>query len=122
MNIFKILKAGMVSVFVASFFILGSEAHAYIMAPNILISRDLTVGSSGQEVAMLQGLLSELGYLNVPMGVPFGYYGGMTKNAVASYQTQMNIQPAAGYYGSLTKDTLRTDLASHNWINLLGWN
>jgi len=101
--------------------VFATSASAYI-GPNITVSRDMTIGSTGEEVVMLQGLMSEMGYLNVPTGIPFGYYGQLTQNAVAKYQANMSVAPAVGYYGNLTKIALRTDFASRNWLNLLSWN
>lgn len=91
------------------------------VSPNILIGQDMTVGSTGQGVAVLQSLLSELGYLSVPAGVPFGYFGSLTQNAVARYQAAMNVSPAAGYFGPITKASMRSDFSSHGWLRLLGW-
>lgn len=59
--------------------------------PNILVGQDLKIGDSNKNVVVLQGLLSELGYLNIPISVPFGYYGTLTKNALASYQANLAI-------------------------------
>ncbi|MEN9921278.1 MAG: hypothetical protein RLZZ517_256 [Candidatus Parcubacteria bacterium] len=89
--------------------------------PNILIGPNMTIGSRGPNVVMLQQLLSEIGYLNVPAGIPLGYYGSMTQNAVARYQADLNVYPTAGYYGPITKNAMRTHFASHTWLNLLNW-
>ncbi len=88
---------------------------------NILVGQDLTLGSRGENVVVLQGLLSELGYLNVPMGIPFGYYGTLTKNAVANYQSAKFVSPAVGYYGPRTKTAMHSEFASRGWLNMLGW-
>lgn len=98
----------------------ASSANA-ATSPNILVNRNLTVGSTGSDVVVLQGLLSEMGYLNVPPTVAFGYYGQLTKAAVAQYQASHNVSPTAGYFGPLTKTTLAFDLSSHGWLSLLGW-
>jgi peptidoglycan hydrolase-like protein with peptidoglycan-binding domain len=90
-------------------------------SPNILVGVDMTVGSSNQNVAVLQGLLSEMGYLNVPVGIPLGYFGGLTRDAVASYQRSRAVSPAVGYFGPVTKTAMHSDLASHNYLKLLGW-
>lgn len=90
--------------------------------PNILVGKDMALGSSNQNVVVLQGILTELGYLNVPAGVPFGYYGSLTQSAVASYQSRMNVNGSTGYFGPVTKTTMSNDLASHGWLGVLGWN
>lgn len=89
--------------------------------PNILTSNDMTLGSTGQGVVVLQGLLSELGYLQVPMGVSLGYYGQLTKNAVSKYQTARGVSPSIGYFGSLSKVSMHQEFASKGWLTLLGW-
>lgn len=120
MNISKIVGVGMTFVIAAAFLVSVSSAQAY-ESPNVLIGQDLTIGSTNQNVVVLQGLLSEMGYLNVPAGVPFGYYGALTKNAVAAYQASMSITPAVGYYGPMTKTAMHSDFASHGWLGVLGW-
>jgi len=97
-----------------------SEAHAQL-SPNILVSQDLTVGSTGLNVAVLQGLLSEMGYLDVPVGIPYGYFGSLTRDAVARYQAATNVSPAAGYYGPITKVAMRSHFANRGWLTVLGW-
>jgi peptidoglycan hydrolase-like protein with peptidoglycan-binding domain len=120
MNKIKILGIGMTFVMGLVFLASASSVSAY-ESPNILVGQDLTLGSTGQSVVVLQGLMSELGYLNVPAGIPFGYYGTLTKNAVARYQAGMNVAPAVGYYGPVTKISMHSDFLSHGWLTLLGW-
>ncbi len=97
-------------------------AQVHAESPNILVGPDLSLGSSNQNVVVLQGLLSEMGYLQVPTGIPLGYYGSMTRNAVGSYQSRLGVSPTAGYYGALTKDAMRRDYDAHGWLDLLDWN
>ncbi len=88
---------------------------------NILSGRDMTIGSTGQDVVVLQGLLSELGYLEVPRGVPLGYFGQLTQGALARYQSAQGVFPASGYFGPLTKIAMHSHFNSQNWLSLLGW-
>ncbi len=122
LNLSTSLFVGMTVVLVIALMMIVSVPHAYAMeSPDILIGGDLTVGSTGQGVVVLQGLLSEMGFLNVPIGVPFGYFGSRTKNALAQYQASQIISPAVGYFGPVTKVTMHQQFASHGWLNLLGW-
>ena len=89
--------------------------------PDIFSGRDMTIGSTGSDVVMLQGLLSELGYLNVPVSVPLGYFGSLTQKALASYQASLGVQPASGYFGPLTKYAMTASFKSHGWLALLGF-
>jgi len=88
---------------------------------NILVGSNLTIGSTGQNVVVLQGLLSELGYLNIPAGISMGYFGSMTKSSLARYQQAQNVTPSVGYFGPVTKVAMHKDFSSHNWLALLGW-
>jgi len=56
------------------------------------------------------------------MGVPFGYYGSLTKDALAKYQFRMNINPSVGYFGPATKVVMFTDFTNKGWMHILGWN
>jgi peptidoglycan hydrolase-like protein with peptidoglycan-binding domain len=100
-------------------FVSVPQASAY--EQNILVGQDLTIGSTGQSVVVLQGLLSELGYLNIPLGVPQGYFGAMTRDAVSKYQAARSVTPTAGYFGPITKVAMHQEFAAHNWLALLGW-
>ncbi|MBI3114448.1 MAG: peptidoglycan-binding protein [Candidatus Harrisonbacteria bacterium] len=69
-------------------------------APSYSYTRNLTVGSRGDDVKALQGLLNVKGYLAVE---PTGYFGSLTKAALAKYQAANGISPAAGYFGPITR-------------------
>ncbi len=79
---------------------------------------NLTIGSSNNDVIQLQGILSELGYLNVPAGVPLGYFGAMTKAALAQYQASLGV-PSTGYFGPMTRQQMANTFASRGWLALL---
>lgn len=66
--------------------------------PDIVISRNLTVGSrdasTGKDVSRLQ----------VFLGIsPTGYFGPITKAGVITFQKENSIVPAVGYVGPLTR-------------------
>jgi peptidoglycan hydrolase-like protein with peptidoglycan-binding domain len=68
--------------------------------------RDLTVGSTGADVVELQTFLVSRGFLVMPAGVPMGYFGPITRDALARYQASVGISPAVGYFGSITRANL----------------
>ncbi|MES2437301.1 MAG: peptidoglycan-binding domain-containing protein [Patescibacteria group bacterium] len=68
-------------------------------------ARNLTVGSRGADVTELQTILSTKGYLSV---APTGYFGSLTKAALAAWQASVNISPAAGYFGPITRAYIAT--------------
>jgi len=64
---------------------------------------DLTVGSTGAQVTALQTFLVSKGFLTMPAGVAMGYFGSLTKSALAAYQASVGISPAVGYFGPITR-------------------
>lgn len=60
-------------------------------------TRDLTVGSKGDDVSALQQILIDGGYLKI--AAPTGYFGSLTKSALAAWQKANGISPASGYFG-----------------------
>ncbi len=59
-------------------------------------SKSLTVGSTGADVTALQNILISKGYLNVKAT---GYFGALTRAAVAKWQAAVGIKPAVGFFG-----------------------
>jgi peptidoglycan hydrolase-like protein with peptidoglycan-binding domain len=72
---------------------------------------DMTLGSTGANVTELQMMLVDGGYLVMPAGVDYGYFGGLTQSALASYQAAMGISPAAGYFGPVTKASIVCEMS-----------
>lgn len=70
---------------------------------SMMFTKDLTIGSTGSEVTALQQWLTSKGYLVMPAGVAMGYFGNLTKSALAKYQAEAGISPAAGYFGPMTR-------------------
>jgi hypothetical protein len=63
-------------------------------------TRNLTVGSRGADVTALQAMLNAGGFLSVS---PTGYFGSLTKAALAAWQASVGISPASGYFGPITR-------------------
>jgi peptidoglycan hydrolase-like protein with peptidoglycan-binding domain len=66
------------------------------------ISSDLTVGSSGTSVVVLQQALVAQGHLVMPAGVAMGYFGSLTRAAVMKWQAANGV-PSTGYFGPLSR-------------------
>lgn len=115
-----VLGAGVVAVLMLTMLVAIPQAKA-AEYPNILVGSNLTIGSAGQDVVVLQALLSELGYLNVPFSIPLGYYGTMTQSAVSRYQASLGVTPTAGYFGPATKIAMHANFGAHGWLSMLGW-
>ena len=67
-------------------------------------SRNLAIGSRGNDVKQLQALLvNEVGY---SANLITGYFGSITQNAVKRLQEKYGIKPTYGYFGSITRGVL----------------
>jgi peptidoglycan hydrolase-like protein with peptidoglycan-binding domain len=87
-----------------------STAPSVIVASSTFI-RNLTIGSSGNDVQILQKYLNVSGYLIASSGVgsignETKSFGVRTKNALAKFQFDHRILPAAGFFGLVTRATL----------------
>ncbi|MBI2637838.1 MAG: peptidoglycan-binding protein, partial [Candidatus Sungbacteria bacterium] len=60
------------------------------------------VGSRGDDVTCLQNYLKGTGHFTYAGGAT-GYFGSVTKTAVAAWQAANGVSPAAGYWGSLSQ-------------------
>ncbi len=69
-------------------------------AASCTFTRDLTVGAKGDDVTCLQNVLRAKGHLNYSAT---GYFGSLTKAAVAAWQSASGISPAVGYFGSKSR-------------------
>ena len=79
-----------------------------------IFKQNLTVGSTGPEVSSLQQMLVAQGHLIMPAGVAFGYFGFLTKTAVAKWQSANGVSPSVGYWGPIS----RTKQATLNKVNV----
>lgn len=70
---------------------------------SVMFTSDLTIGSTGAEVTALQQWLVSKGYMVMPAGVAYGYFGPLTQSALAKYQAEAGISPAVGYFGPITR-------------------
>ncbi len=81
----------------------GSTGGSMTGGASVMFTQDLTIGSTGSEVTALQQWLVSKGYLMMPAGTAYGYFGNLTKTALAKYQAEAGISPAAGYFGPITR-------------------
>ena len=65
-------------------------------------SRSLTLGAKGDDVTCLQNYLKGTGHFTYAGGAT-GYFGNVTKNAVAAWQAANGVSPAVGYFGSISR-------------------
>lgn len=118
------MKTGIINSLMAfGFFgILANTAQAayFDVAPaprcDVQITRQLTRGSEGIEVSVLQDFLDRAGYLSA---TPNGYFGPATTAAVRAFQSE-NYIPATGTVGPATRNALNermcdTDLHANSF-------
>lgn len=77
-------------------------------ASSYTFTKNLTLGSKGDDVTALQQVLVSGGYLNMPQGVAYGYFGGLTKSALIAWQKAKGVSPASGYFGPLSRTAMGT--------------
>ncbi|KKT29660.1 MAG: hypothetical protein UW15_C0008G0026 [Parcubacteria group bacterium GW2011_GWC1_44_10] len=65
-------------------------------------TRDLTMGARGDDVTCLQNYLTSTGHFSFSGGAT-GYFGSVSKNAVAAWQAANGVSPTAGYFGALSR-------------------
>jgi peptidoglycan hydrolase-like protein with peptidoglycan-binding domain len=80
--------------------------------PAFTYTRDLTLGSTGADVTALQTFLESKGFLTMPAGVSKGYFGQLTRTALAQYQTSKGISPAVGYFGPITRAAVQAEVST----------
>ncbi len=87
-----------------------TEAWAIISSSDKYnFTKDLTLGSTGPDVVALQKYLVRYGFMTMPSGVSYGFFGEITRAAVARYQQKFVIYPMAGYFGPKTRAHLNSN-------------
>ena len=61
----------------------------------------LELGSSGKDVEVLQKKLEKSGYLNMPKGVDYGYFGELTLDAINKYKEDNKLWNTGDYAGKV---------------------
>ncbi len=67
--------------------------------------RSLAIGTSGSDVTELQTALEQQGLLTMPRGAAKGYFGTLTRLAVAAYQKSVGL-PSSGVFDLTTRARL----------------
>lgn len=83
-------------------------AAATTTSANAMYVRDLTIGSTGDDVRLLQKYLNAHGYplASSGLGSPgneTSMFGGLTRTALAKLQAKHGIMPSKGYFGPRTR-------------------
>lgn len=99
-------------------FLSTSVLPAMIFALGVLVTpvdaetlaTNLTIGSRGTNVTLLQQFLVSKDFLEMPVGVSYGYFGVITKGAVARWQRANGIAPAVGFFGPISRARIATEI------------
>lgn len=89
--------------------VVGPSADADMCG--VSFTQALRTGSTGAEVTNVQKVMVRKGFLVMPAGVAYGYYGKLTANAVSAYQASKML-PQVGVVGPLTRAELNADAAA----------
>ena len=96
----------------------GSEETVFEQTPAVVMplrvvakvtfTESMSLGFKSDAVVILQAVLGKHGFLTMPDGVAYGYYGPRTKAAVGALQLKYNIvksttSPGYGRFGPLTR-------------------
>jgi peptidoglycan hydrolase-like protein with peptidoglycan-binding domain len=93
-------------IFLLSLCFLPYTVHA-ISPYYSLYTRNLTLGSKGQDVSSLQNYLISLNYLDKNLNT--GYFGAMTKRALQKFQKDKGL-PQTGFFGPLTRQKVDSSM------------
>ncbi len=78
----------------------------------------LKLGMKGEAVTALQQFLTDLGFLKLPSGMAYGYYGKLTMNAVSAFQEKYGLVKAgaagSGKFGPKTRSQANLLILSGN--------
>ncbi len=81
------------------------KVKAKTKALAIKFKRNLTIGSTGDDVKDLQTFLENKGFLKMPKGIAKGYFGPLTASALKAYQKSVGLS-ATGYFGTTTREKI----------------
>jgi peptidoglycan hydrolase-like protein with peptidoglycan-binding domain len=93
--------------------IINGQVNANTAVPtSINFTRNLTLGSTGNDVKNLQIFLNTHSFVIAATGngspnYETTYFGALTQKALAKFQKANNITPAVGYFGPITRGKLK---------------
>jgi len=89
--------------------LLGQTPAAPVAPPSASqFTRNLNIGSTGEDVKALQQYLNAVGFKIVgsgpgSLGNETNLFGSLTRTALAKWQAANGVSPASGYFGPLTR-------------------
>jgi len=98
-------------------FIAGMEKETIVQTPTEIspgtFNRNLTAGSTGNDVRDLQRFLNQNGFIVSVSGPGSSenettYFGELTRDALSKFQQANNIHPPQGYFGPITRSFIQS--------------
>ncbi|TSC77787.1 MAG: hypothetical protein G01um101433_461 [Parcubacteria group bacterium Gr01-1014_33] len=80
----------------------SSSSSGSMMSGACSFTKDLSMGSKGDDVMCLQEYLTSTGHFTFSGGAT-GYFGSITKSAVSAWQAANGVSPTAGYFGAKSR-------------------
>ncbi len=115
-------------ILLVALIVFSAPAPAFAAAPtaaelNSAFTRNLTVGSTGTDVRILQRFLNANGFTiassgNGSPGNESTYFGPATAAALARYQSSVGISPASGYFGPATRSRISSSSGVSGGVTL----
>lgn len=95
-------------------FALGGSAEAADLptstpAVSAAFTRDLTLGTHGSDVSLLQQFLMTGGFLHIQ--TPTDHFGPLTRAALGAWQARTGIAPAVGFFGPVSREKMNAVFA-----------
>jgi len=107
-------------------FVLNAFFYSHAQAATACsFTRNLYLGSKGNDVLCLQKYLNAAGFVIVSTGPgspgkETSSYAGLTKRAVIKWQTAQGISPASGYFGAISRTKFK-ELMESIPLEISGW-
>jgi sortase A len=108
----KICTVGLVSLLAGSFLALtvniadAQDTSNSMPAAGFVFTQNLSIGTRGNDVAVLQRFLIAGGYLKISTST--GYFGPVTAAALGAWQASVGISPSVGYFGPVSREKINT--------------
>ncbi|MES2006498.1 MAG: peptidoglycan-binding domain-containing protein, partial [Patescibacteria group bacterium] len=108
------MRRGFIVLLLAFLFVPVLADAQSVSSASVMLNRPLSVGSKGDDVSYLQTFLKAKNYFTYPTIT--GFYGSMTKNAVAAFQKDNGLEQV-GNVGPLTRALINNTSGSSNSSN-----
>ncbi len=107
-----IKKSKKISSITLTLMLCASVSIGSASATEVTFTRNITLGTHGDDVSALQQILIDSGFLKI--STPTDYFGPLTKNALSAWQASVGISPASGFLGPISRNRISTTASPTN--------